>query len=308
MNLEKRVQLLEQELQILKNQIQATLLNIQEQLLTNAYPSLRANDVPSSNNEVHPPHSTVSMSRQEASFDDDDAPPSRNVRQVSLNNPKDPSTSGAMSAPVYDDERSDTSAAVPVVRKVSIDDLDPMPSHRQQAYATSMPQQQSRRPTDSHQNNGRDQQAGSFYEQDNFTSDEFVYDGKESAPFVVETDWETLANLEEWSANKIEALGVARTQKLIRAYGQQGRFTNQIMSALLQFVALYDEEHSSALPTPDNPDELPSYFSDTDDDYYDYEDDEDVEDHPEENRRTVLRLIAGIQNAGAGIRGKRRNG
>lgn len=42
--LEHKVRVLEQELQILKNQIQATLLDIQEQLLTNHYPSLRADD------------------------------------------------------------------------------------------------------------------------------------------------------------------------------------------------------------------------------------------------------------------------
>lgn len=44
MELEARVQALEQELQILKNQIQATLLDIQAQLLTNAYPSLRTEE------------------------------------------------------------------------------------------------------------------------------------------------------------------------------------------------------------------------------------------------------------------------
>src|SRR5690606_32075826 len=44
MDLEQRVTMLEQEVQILKNQIQATLLDIQEHLLTNAYPSLRAED------------------------------------------------------------------------------------------------------------------------------------------------------------------------------------------------------------------------------------------------------------------------
>jgi len=44
MDLEQRVTMLEQEIQILKNQIQATLLDIQEHLLANAYPSLRADD------------------------------------------------------------------------------------------------------------------------------------------------------------------------------------------------------------------------------------------------------------------------
>ena len=42
MDLERRVEALEKELQILKAQIQTTLLDIQEQILTNAYPTLRA--------------------------------------------------------------------------------------------------------------------------------------------------------------------------------------------------------------------------------------------------------------------------
>lgn len=40
-HLEQRIQALEQEVQLLKGQIRATLLDIHEQLLTNAYPSLR---------------------------------------------------------------------------------------------------------------------------------------------------------------------------------------------------------------------------------------------------------------------------
>src|SRR5690242_5356245 len=44
MDLESRVQALEQELEILKNQIQVTLLEIQEQVLANSYPSLRGDD------------------------------------------------------------------------------------------------------------------------------------------------------------------------------------------------------------------------------------------------------------------------
>jgi hypothetical protein len=56
MDLESRVQALEQELEILKNQIQATLLEIQEQVLANTYPSLRGDDTnPPPNNAPHNP-------------------------------------------------------------------------------------------------------------------------------------------------------------------------------------------------------------------------------------------------------------
>ena len=55
MDLERRVEALEKELQILKAQIQATLLDIQEQILTNAYPSLRAE------NAAPPPERPAAM-------------------------------------------------------------------------------------------------------------------------------------------------------------------------------------------------------------------------------------------------------
>lgn len=306
MNLEKRVQNLEQELQILKNQIQATLLTIQEQLLTNAYPSLRANDVSSDSDEVHPPHSP-SPPRQEPVYGNTDQTGPNSIRQVSLNRPK--GNSAATSAVIDDDDPPEADAPTPVVRKVSLEEVDPMPSHRQQSFATSM-HQQPPRPVEHHNGRHRNPQPEVMYENDdNFNPDEFVYDGTSSAPFIVETDWETLANLEEWAANKVDAIGVTRTQKLIHVYGQQGRFTHQIMSALLQFVLLYEEERTDGLPSADKHDDLPGYFDDDDinddSDLYDYEDEEV---NPVQNRKTVLRLIAGIQNAGAGIRGKRRNG
>lgn len=48
MNAEQRIQALEKELEILKNQIQVSLLDIQEHLLTNAYPALRSESTQSS--------------------------------------------------------------------------------------------------------------------------------------------------------------------------------------------------------------------------------------------------------------------
>ena len=46
MQLQHRIKILEQELEILKNQIQKSLLDIQEQLLANTYPALRAEPSP----------------------------------------------------------------------------------------------------------------------------------------------------------------------------------------------------------------------------------------------------------------------
>lgn len=86
MDLEKRVEMLEQELQVLKNQVQATLLDIQAQLLTNAHPALRA-DEPDSVAPAAPKVSTFSVSAQpqSAAPEAGDADGAPMVRRVSLN-------------------------------------------------------------------------------------------------------------------------------------------------------------------------------------------------------------------------------
>jgi hypothetical protein len=89
MDLEQRIQALEQEVQILKNQIQATLLDVQEQLLTNAYPSLIAADSSPSNDtgqSFNPPQRQYlhTVAPEDSTEEDASASP-MNVRRVSLN-------------------------------------------------------------------------------------------------------------------------------------------------------------------------------------------------------------------------------
>src|SRR5690242_17235414 len=92
MDLEHRVQMLEQEHQILKGQIQATLLDIQEQLLTNAYPALRAEEALQPMPPV-PDTPPIKTSRPQAQIDliDDeedteDIPAPSIVKRVTLEN------------------------------------------------------------------------------------------------------------------------------------------------------------------------------------------------------------------------------
>ncbi len=75
MESEQRIQALEQEVQILKTQIQSILLDIQTHLLTNAYPALRG-------------HHTASSSNEDEEDDDeyDRAAPAVKVHKVSSNN------------------------------------------------------------------------------------------------------------------------------------------------------------------------------------------------------------------------------
>ena len=77
MDLERRVQVLEQEVEILKNQVQETLLDIQEKVLTQTYPSLRAEDNVTSN---HQDERSGGFQRQE-DYANNDIP----VRQVHAN-------------------------------------------------------------------------------------------------------------------------------------------------------------------------------------------------------------------------------
>ena len=86
MELEPRVQALEQEIEILKNEIQAILLDIQEQVLSNSYLDLRSSDghvqestprpQPKAEAPSRPASSfrTVSLKDDSGSDDDDDEP------------------------------------------------------------------------------------------------------------------------------------------------------------------------------------------------------------------------------------------
>lgn len=115
MELEKRVEILEQELQVLKNQIQATLLEMQELLLTNKFPALRA-DAP-----VEPQQSMPTSQPRAIPSVLPDPNPERRPR------PKAPSgqaniIQAAPAAPTYDADIDTPDAYArqqPVVRKVS---------------------------------------------------------------------------------------------------------------------------------------------------------------------------------------------
>lgn len=102
MDLEKRVQQLEEELEILKSQIQTTLLDIQEQLLTNTYPALRTGHQPAMPNPSVPqaPVTMYTPPPSEPAAAEVEASPIK-VRKVSLDDlaPQQPAE------PHYEDHR-----------------------------------------------------------------------------------------------------------------------------------------------------------------------------------------------------------
>jgi hypothetical protein len=154
---EHRVEALEQEVEILKNQIQATLLSIQEHLLTHAHPELRPESAPPSE---QPPGSGPSA-------------PYARMQTISAN--PQPETSPSQSI-----------IAAP------------------QARAT--------------------------------------------APQAAAVDWKTMAELEEWTSNRIDKMGAEQTRALIGAYAQKGRFSPEIANALLEFVSVYENSMAPTIP------------------------------------------------------------
>ena len=99
MKLEQRVQELEQEVALLKGQIQATLLDIQEQMLKRAYPSLQADDgAPVTSGATNDAQSYKTMSARPAPVEQPDDPYAEAqsavsapiVKQISANAPYEP--------------------------------------------------------------------------------------------------------------------------------------------------------------------------------------------------------------------------
>ena len=107
MDLEHRVEVLEQELQILKSQIQATLLEIQEQVLTSAYPVLRADEVARANQASSNAISATSDRQQtlngmnNGAADDMEAATVPMVRRVNLEDAKSAAPRSPEATPQY---------------------------------------------------------------------------------------------------------------------------------------------------------------------------------------------------------------
>jgi hypothetical protein len=138
-----------------------------------------------------------------------------------------------------------------------------------------------------------------------------------------ELDSSTLHRLEDWAANKVDRVGAARTRAIIHNHADQGRFSAEIAARLLKFVNMYEAAEAAEVPAPSKPSKKqrsrstgqasstrkaassppasppaapaakPANASPPPP--VDPEEDE-------EEASVVLRLIAGIQNAGAGVK------
>lgn len=183
MNLEQRVEALEMEVQLLKGQIQTTLLDIHEMLLNRTYPALHTGE----------PSTPAAIAAEI---------PAAPVHRISLAQP----------LPDEDDE-DDTVPDASLFRKVTaIDDLplpDPAPERSDWLLA-----------------NPRDTGARDWTDA--------ISNPRDASPH----DW---IELENWVGQKVEQLGINRTRELINLYARQERFTTQECDLLMQFVDIYDD-------------------------------------------------------------------
>ncbi|MCA9912766.1 MAG: hypothetical protein KC496_05440, partial [Anaerolineae bacterium] len=108
-------------------------------------------------------------------------------------------------------------------------------------------------------------------------------------PEVSGIDWEELDRMEAWVLRKLKSMGIARTRKLIRLHVTKGRLSKDMAAALMQFVALYDQQMEKRQQDQQSPTQA-----------------EDNQDEGEQN--LILRLIAGVSSTGTNRNKGRKHG
>jgi len=282
MDLEKRVEQLEQELEILKNQIQTTLLAIQEHVLSNTYPALRAPErgIESTPAEVVPGHSEepappppsprkqIKLTSDITAEDDaDDTPEVKPVAVVKR--VENRSVKSAPSAPGLEMESSPKPQRVPDQPK---------------ARANTAPRDEigSDRPT-------QPKAPGIRISAKNPAPQP----SKKQEPREVAAlpDWTRFARLEDWFNHQVAKNGLQRTRDLIEAERKNGEISAEDHNILLQFLSIREQYTEAEPQNSSNAESVENAGSDA------------------LTRSLVLKLAAGIQNAGTStVRWQKKNG
>lgn len=230
MDLEQRVTMLEQELQILKNQIQATLLDIQEHLLTNAYPSLRAEARP----ETAPVKTVSAKPAAPAAPETEPAPPTGQplVRQVSLKEVQTPEPPVPPRAP----ERSLENLPGQDSRPRRAAEADAV-SELAEPEATAGPGAHRAAPLPARKNGVTPGPRVTPFIMDDVDDDLPPPAAADDTP-ISEADWALLGQLEEWTIRRVNKFGPRRTREMIKQYAAEGRIAPTIKDSLLQLVSI----------------------------------------------------------------------
>jgi len=274
MNLEQRVETLEQELQVLKNQIQATLLDLQEFMLTNSFPTLRADEQAAPSQPAPapaPPQRVDVRPAAEPAASPEELPASSHHRQIPVQEFTD-SPPGRAQNPGSD-------VQVRVNKIGSVDQIGPVDQtrpvdqighHQQQhepydntSYLETDEPVHSRPP----RRNGHRPQPTVRHEPGWFDLDEddldddyppdlngwvppFLTNPGNMPDSIPNADWANLYMLEEWVQKRIEAVGAYKTQSLIERYSEEGRIDPLLRVMMLQLVSIITEQQD--MPASDN--------------------------------------------------------
>jgi hypothetical protein len=176
--------------------------------------------------------------------------------------------------------------------------------------------------------------------------DDFNSEEKPAAPppkQSVQPAWEDMAELEAWASRKLETVGSQETVELIRMYTAKGRLSPEVQDALLEFVAFKSSEYrdiptqpsrsavfgaaprpapngrTQKAPTPASapkaPAKSPRAKASANPSNHNHNKENTskpkiraVKTPSESSQNLVLKLIAGVQNAGAGVKWGKHDG
>ena len=216
MDNDARVQQLEQELQLLKAQIQSTLLDIQEQLLSNRYPALRLD-------EAKRPESDTDHGWKAPRPVPESLPEMEPVRITAV-----PSVVRLEVPPA-----APTAPMTPVTPISPITPIAAVPSAGSTTFVAPVSPMTYAAPSAPAEPQAPRSQSLEL----------------PSRPMLTNEDWVALSRIAKWMTSKSAELGPQRMRALIKMYAQKQQLAPDVMENLLQFLALYGDEGVQVMTT-----------------------------------------------------------
>jgi hypothetical protein len=252
-DLEHRVKVLEQELEILKNQVQATLLDIQEQLLSSYHPALRAGHVNGSDGFDGAP---VEAGPEVARQSNGESSPSTNEDTLVLSRPN------VKTIAAHDLQREPgltpgpNASEEPVVHRVSLKDmLDEEPPEDDFYPAEVEELAESPEPPEPAEQAAPAAADLPYEEEPDYQPapppparvSQTSLMGRLSAAAPEtrdqsEIDWGTFTTLTDWVSDNLEKMGASRMRRMVNTVTQQVSISPELEDALMQMITLYEED------------------------------------------------------------------
>ena len=321
MDLEHRVKVLEQELEILKNQIQATLLDVQDQILSSYHPALRADPMSGMARPAGAREGLPGQTGQGADYEASLAE-SEDTQVLARSHVKTVSARDLQAE--RDAAPAQAGADEPVVRRVSLKDLqDEEPEDEEDTFVP---------PASESVFEALD---GVFDEPEEEAEEAFTYEeepGPRTPPALArvpraslmdrlsstgapeargdsEVDWGTFTTLADWVSDNLEKMGANRMRRMVDAVSKQVSISSELKDALLEMITLYEEDsaleevrlYETAKAVSRGLSDSPAPAYEPSGEYGRYEDEpwyDEMGEEPEPvwKRNLIQRLISGLEN------------